>query len=292
MQKLNLRISKNSLSLCTQVAGNNNRNLCACVSRFLEFVLPFVFNTTNYVISIKHKMVYHKAIPQKRKPSGTMSIVEKPAWKKAKSLNLRTGGFLNMELKFLDTTHFKAFSDTILTVDPTPALCLNAVTLGSGESKRQGRRIYMETLEIDGFMRLANPVNANQMGGTSTVWVVMDTQTNEAQMEAADCISPDPDLIAGNVNSFPNLQWKERFVILGKKRFDLNANAGFSANGGDMVRSFNFKIPLKCFTTFDTSGDGGTVATITDNSLHVIAVSTDPTKHQIHYQSRLRFRDT
>lgn len=243
-------------------------------------------------------MVHQKNVAIKRTPKTTM-IYGNQAWKKAKkSPNMRTGGYIGMELKFLDNTHESVLNTGFLTAvrDPATALCMNAVPLGSGESSRQGRKIWMESLEINGYIQLTTPLTAAQMGGMVTIWIVKDKQTNEAQMVATDAINPDAGFTSGNVNSFPNLQWKERFEILSKKRLVINAQAGYGSvearGAGDLIVPFAFKLPLNCNTTFDTEGDGGTVETITDNSLHVIAISTEPTAHVMSYQSRLRFVDT
>lgn len=240
-------------------------------------------------------MVHQKNVPIKRTPK-TMTIYGNQAWKRSKKTpNMRTGGFLGMELKFLDNTLQQTLSTTISMADPSVKLCLNAVPLGSGESSRQGRRIWLDTLEIQGVVDLTLVNSAAKCGNTVTLWVVKDAQTNEAQMAAVDCIVPDAGFTTGNVASFPNLQWKERFQILATKRIDMNAGAGLTAsvNGGDLRKQFQIKLPLKCHTTFDVDGDGGTVQTITDNSIHVIAVTTNTGSSIIlNYQSRLRYVDT
>ena len=58
--------------------------------------------------------------------------------------NVRTGGFLNMELKFYDTANTGININTSTDgsageQDPTSKNCLNAVAQGDGEQQRDGR---------------------------------------------------------------------------------------------------------------------------------------------------------
>ncbi len=242
-------------------------------------------------------MVYKKATPKRKRPTvittyGKKVVPKRPAIK----MNYRTGGFTGLERKFLDFTHSGIIKRTIAdwVQDPAQPLCLNSVPLGNGESKRMGRKIWNDTLEIQGYIQHKDSLDDEEAGATITMWIFKDKQTNEAQMIASDALVS----LGGDLNapiSFENLQWQDRFELLAKRTIDLNQMvAATSGTFGSVNRHFNFHIKVNCPTTFDTDGVGGTVATITDNSLHFL-INSDRLnvneKITVQYNSRLRYYD-
>lgn len=241
-------------------------------------------------------MVFPKSAP-KRKAMYAAKTVNK---RQARPLNYRTGGYVGLELKFLDTSRVKDLANTIAGAtalcDPITADCLNAVALGTGESKRQGRRIWMDTLEINGSLVLASQEFINGASNTVRIIVVKDTQTNEAQMAGGDylvnqALTQSEEF---NVTTFPNLQWKDRFVTLYDKTMQMNCQAvGIIPDAGvGLVKNFHIKVNVKCPVTYDTDGEGGTIDTITDNSLHIMVWHYHPQfDMSVRYNARLRYRD-
>lgn len=247
-------------------------------------------------------MVHQKAAPKRKTPSSKTMWAAKTVYKRpAITKNYRTGGYVGLERKFLDTFQEKTLGNVLNgatpMMDPSTMLCFNAVALGTGESKRQGRRIWMDTLEINFKLLDATPDTAAESSGMVRIWVVKDKQTNEAQMVPQNAVVDVATIHTVdqkfNILTFQNLQWKDRFDILYDQSFNMNAGAaGDVDTWGSIVRGVQVKLKIDCPVTYDTTGDGGTIATISDNSLHVIAITSDTTANfSLRLFARLRFRD-
>lgn len=213
--------------------------------------------------------------------------------------NLRTGGFLGIENKFVDYE----LTSTTLTAgvassehNPTSNVdCLNAVAQGDGESQRDGRRYKMNSLHVRGRFE---SLTASGTGAGVPVRVryaiVMDTQTNGAEMNAEDCFL-EPTTAAQAVDAFRNLQFTGRFVVLHDEIVDMNQTAmagnGTANDFAKIVHSFkhDFNIPAK-YSVVDTNGTSAQVSVITDNSIHFLAwVDNAAPTTTVAYESRLRF---
>ncbi len=179
--------------------------------------------------------------------------------------------------------------------DPSATIMLNTVTQGDGESQRNGHRMRMQSLEIQGRVQTAAKINqtAADLAPTCFVAVVHDSQTNAAQLNSEDVF------INGGANAnlaaMPqrNLQFIDRFRVLKQWRVSFpTPDAVYDGTNIEIAgqsKYFNWRIPLKNMkVTF--KGTTETVANITDNSLHVVAfcdnVGAAP---KLSYQSRLRF---
>lgn len=245
-------------------------------------------------------MVHQKATPQKRKATVSTDVIMgyNQAWRQAKAMrrpNSQIGGFLGLELKFLDLTIVKEVGNALdagAMFDPTTPKCWNAVPIGTGQSQRTGRQIRMKTFEMQGYCRMNPAALESQQGHKITIWVICDKQTNEAQMTAVQALVSQTDVNL-NASTFPNLEWKERFVILEHKVITVNSqNTVTNVSSSAIVRPFSIAINLhNLLTTFDTSGDGGTIATITDNSIHVIALDSHGSTVDLKFVGRLRYVD-
>ena len=212
--------------------------------------------------------------------------------------NIRIGGFLGIENKFVD---YEVTSTALTTgpasgeKDPTTVNCLNAVEQGDGESQRDGRRYKMNSLHIRGDFQLSPLDGAGaQTPVVVRLAIVMDTQTNGAQMNAEDCFKTTTTAAQG-VFAFRNLQFTGRFIVLYDKSYTINATAG-AGNGttndfSKVIKQFkiNMKIPEK-YAIVDTNGTTANVSVITDNSIHLLAwVDNTGVTTNIRYESRLRF---
>ena len=129
-------------------------------------------------------------------------------------------------------------------------------------------------------------------GSIVRIAVVIDTQTNGAAMNPADCFKA----IGGvgeQAYSFRNLQYSGRFVVLFDKSYTLTHRAGAGDGttndfqGEDKQFKINIKIPEK-YSVVDTTGTTDNVNVITDNSIHLIAWKNG-SDVRLEYVSRLRF---
>jgi len=216
--------------------------------------------------------------------------------------NLRTGGFSGRELKYVD--YQLAAQDISATwtggeLDPATTLCLNTVTQGTGESQRIGKKITMTGVTIKGFIYNAasESIGAPSSDALCRIALVLDAQTNKAQLNAEDVFEVDPtvDFVAHREQ-----EYTQRFQVLKDKIIRLPTSnalmnegaANLFAVGQVMIPfkiNYNFKQP--CHVNFVSSADPATVAEIADYSLHLIGVYTGAVAvvPKITYHSRLRY---
>lgn len=216
--------------------------------------------------------------------------------------NARTGGLLGLENKFLDVSHSGVMASGTsmvgLELDPATLLCLNAVVQGDGASERDGRKIHMTNITVGGNITVA-AVSAQTTlppPATITLMLVMDTQTNAAQLNSEDVVvNPSGD---ANSNSFAprDLEFQTRFRILRTwqkvmpQRTTGNDAAGtYDINGVTMP--FKLSANLKTNVSYKIGGTTAVIANIVDNSVHLIGwLSNANQTVTITYNSRLRFR--
>ncbi len=213
--------------------------------------------------------------------------------------NVRTGGFLGIEHKFYD----QAKADTALTAptdaaggefDPVGAIqCLNAVTQGDGESSRDGRQIRMTKIQVNGILTHAAQVNqvAGDLIGEAMVALVLDTQTNAAQLNSEDVFDNHPGLALGACVPMRNMQLAKRFKVLKRQVFAF-PQVALSWDGTNMEQngsrmSFQWNVDLNNIAV-NYTGTTEAIANITDNSLHIIAYDNTGLS-SLAYGSRLRF---
>lgn len=206
---------------------------------------------------------------------------------------------IEQEVKHVD---FTVTSDAFTTVwaggemDPGTALSISSIDQGSGDSERVGLRVKLLDWEIKGFVSMpAVESNTTPLSDEiARIIVVLDTQTNIAQLNAEDVM----DTISGtlDVNSFPNWGRETRFEILEDKTFEIHRQ---QTNEGaiNLFACGIERIPFHCRGTFKPPmkvrfnlTNGGTIADIIDNSIHVIGTATN-TAVQVNYRSRVTYID-
>lgn len=212
--------------------------------------------------------------------------------------NTRVGGFTGIERKFVD---YAVNGDAFTTVwaggemEDGTALSVSAVAQGDGESQRDGRMYYIESVFIHGHVVRAAVESAVAPldDVRCRVALVLDTQTNGAQLNAEDVFLT---IGAGSdVLSYRNLQYSKRFKIL--RDIDLVISSTGQTNEGAVnlfaapqtivpfKMNYKFKKPIPVHCTGTTAA----VSSITDNSIHVIGTA-QATSALLTYQSRVRFR--
>lgn len=208
--------------------------------------------------------------------------------------NYRTGGYEGLEVKFLDST--KAATAVVATAagaeqDPATANCLNGVAQGDGESNRDGRKYTIKRVSVHGTVNLVvGDDQASAIGGVGVrVMLVHDSQTNGAQLNSEDVVA---DVANFDYLSFRNLQYEKRFKVLAEKTLTLDyinsqTDGSNTASLGGQRKHFSFdkklNMPVIC------TGTTGTVAAISDNSLHLIAIASTGVICQVAYNARIRF---
>ncbi len=221
----------------------------------------------------------------------------------ARFRNVRTGGFLGQELKFYDT---KLVSGALTAPtdasggehDPSATIVLNSVTQGDGEQQRDGRKMTMKSIYLNGILQVPSQSGQSAADAGSQVFIalVLDTQTNGATIVSEQVFTNKGASAVLAASPMRNLEFVSRYKVLKIKKINLSnpnitndtgATGGVIQNG--LVRAWKMYSMLGDLgVTFN--GTTETVANITDNSLHILAwcnnVGLAPT---ISYNARLRF---
>ena len=179
-------------------------------------------------------------------------------------------------------------------------LCLFCPMVGAALNQRIGRAVKMMAVRINGGIIVPTQVTQSQADGSTRVRLVlvMDMQTNSAQMTGAQLFR-DATAAATTIASFQNPNNFGRFKILKEKTYNIGdiAMTG-SPTAGDVIQSgrvMHFKLGAKFKTPvvvrFNAT-NGGTVADIIDNSLHlIVACESAAYQPNIQYYSRVTYKE-
>lgn len=150
---------------------------------------------------------------------------------------------------------------------------LNGCTTGSGLSSRDGRQIQNKSVQINCtyvtpaamtqpcIMRCVVFIDKEPNGSSPTIGKVLDTNQGNAE------------------ETFRNLQYRKRFVILKDQRFVVEAHQGWDTAGAYYKRVVKDPIKykkLKLNTIFN-SGTAGTIADIENGALYIMWFGTEAT---------------
>jgi hypothetical protein len=198
-------------------------------------------------------------------------------------------------MKFHDSGRASAALATAWTtgeLDPTTDNCLNGIATGTGESEHLGRRYRIRevTLKCQVNLPAVTAAAAPEDAAVIAIALVLDTQTNGAQLEAEDVYTA----VISNSMPVRNLQYKDRFRVLKMWNFVM-PNGAFSAGSSATLGISNGATKLLTVTKkvnipVTVKSTGSTVADITDNSLHVIGTCSK-TDAKILYNSRIRYTE-
>ncbi len=205
--------------------------------------------------------------------------------------NPRTGGDMGMELKFLDTTFAQAAIATTVAggeIDPASSvLTISAPAQGDGESSRDGRKVVIKTIRVRGnvISDVLADQTAGKLGAVVKIALVLDTQSNGAQLNAEDVFA------VGNHNElwFRNLRFERRFKVLAIQTIEVGWNPAFDGTNLEMNgETKHWKMDFNVNTPVTFTATTGVVASVSDNSYHLIAVSSQADT-SIEYDARVRF---
>ncbi len=201
--------------------------------------------------------------------------------------NPRTAGFLGIELKFLDC----AFNGVVLTA-PTDATggelqpstgCTNALSVpaqGVGEQQRDGRAFTLKSMYINGvidWVALPDQADATEPPGVF-IALVLDTQTNAAAINSEDVFDNPGTSAQTAITPLRNLENSKRFRVVDSVY--LEAPQVASQTDGASTASYipwgkcRFKLAWSGEIRCDTKGTTADVASVTDNSFHLIGYSS------------------
>ena len=214
--------------------------------------------------------------------------------------NLRIGGFLGIELKYVD---YALVAQAVLAptdaagaeMDPATALALNAIAQGDGEQQRDGKQVAVKSCYVTGVVDCPALINQTTAKNIPTIYIalVLDKQTNAAQA-ASELVFTNPGASAITAASpLRNMQYTSRFEVLDSVCLEIEQPQ--ATYDGTNLEQAGSRTPFKLSWTGDLMtqyvATGATVASIQDNSLHVIAYAgPDLTAAPVlSYNSRVRF---
>lgn len=243
-----------------------------------------------------------RAIPSYAKRGYFTSRTGYRAYRKRYS-NVRYGGYLGQEKKYLDTERQIAIANgydwTGAEADPTTVNCLNAVAQGDGVTQRDGNKYCITEIQIKGTIQVNPQANQTTLDAPPLVFLalVQDKQTNAAQLNSEDVYTnPSSGSLAGQANPFRNIQYSKRFKVLRSERIEFPplpvSYDGTNMEVGGLQRSFEWYIKLKKPIYVECKGTSANVTDIVDNSLHMLAVvdqASTSTAPIMTYNSRIRF---
>lgn len=216
--------------------------------------------------------------------------------------NARTAGFLGIETKFYDTslanTTVAAATDASGgEYDPSATSMISTPATGDGPQNRDGKRIVLKNVQLKGIIHRPAAEDAVNPPVHDKVFValVLDTQSNAAQMNSEDCYQNTAASAILNACPVRNLVGGNRFRILKSEVFNMDAlTCGVEGNdlhsSAAVSKDFEWFIPFKdpLIINFNT-GTTSSIANVVDNSLHVIAYSVAALS-TISYNARVRFQ--
>lgn len=179
--------------------------------------------------------------------------------------------------------------------------CLSCPAIGDSEQNRDGKKIVITQVEIKGtVLRTAESAQATP-DNPSHGWIalVLDTQTNNVQMNSEDCFKSINNVLVGagsskySMRPFRNLLFGNRFRILKMKawqfsNFSISMNTAGTGCQSGYVKNFTMFKKLRLPVNMN-AGTTASVANVLDNSLHVIAWGSDAANLTLSYQARIRF---
>lgn len=223
---------------------------------------------------------------------------------RGKFSNARTGGFLGIELKFLDVTWNGVTISTSTDGADGEMLpsagctgCISAPVQGDGEQERDGRKYTIKAVSFSGTISTSAAVNQADAADAAGYYVclVHDKQTNASTM-VSENVFINPGTTAFSMLPFPlrNLQNSKRFRILDSKYIrpgDMYAITD-GTNTGSLSNQTSPTFSLSWHGNMQVNSVGTTanVSSVSDNSISVIMYTANTLGTPVLYgKSRVRF---
>jgi len=182
--------------------------------------------------------------------------------------------------------------------DPATFLTFCVPVLGAGVNQRIGKEINILKWKLRGYVNIPQQTNQTTGDPASTVRIIcfIDKQTNSAQAQGEQLMTGTASDSTA-IHSFQNIDNFGRFRVIYDKTIVIgNPNASYDGTNVEQFglsktfkMSHKFKMPLK--VRFNNT-NGGTVADIVDNSLHMVALTdNDDLAPTISYYSRVNYKE-
>lgn len=164
-------------------------------------------------------------------------------------------------------------------LDPATLSLFNPIN-GTDFNNRVGRKLQVKSLKIRGFINVAAQTNQAAVDSSALIrcLLVMDKQTNAAQLNGEDVISSGAASVATAM--FQNPAFFGRFRVMKDKRWVIQ-NPSVSWDGTNieqagLIKPFEWIVKFRKPLYVHYNGtNGGTVADVIDHSFHLIAGTTN-----------------
>lgn len=181
--------------------------------------------------------------------------------------------------------------------DPAAPACLFAPVQGNDFNNREGRKVWIKALKLRGVLGWNTFTNQTvaPAGNQIRIIVYIDRQTNGVQAQGEDVIESATKASEPCIHEFQNPKNFGRFRVIFDKTYT-RPMTNLSYDGTN-VEVAGVNQPFKFFKRFKkpllvhfNATNGGTVADITDISLHIIAGQfTSSGTATLWYKSRVSF---
>lgn len=243
------------------------------------------------ILMQKRKGTFTKSpAPKRQKTAGTFAAT--PQLSKA----------MRPEIHYFDTdydnvgiTNIAGASWANAEADPATVLTLFAPVQGDDIINRSAKRAFVTSIKIRGFIACAAQTAQALPDGAAITRIVLyqDSRTNGAQTQAEDVIASGSATTNNvcafqNTNSFGKVRvLKEKYIRMGNPNI-AGVTGSLEQDGINIPFKMNVKFKKPVEVNFQTNG--GTIASVIDNSFHVIAGSNNASLTQtLTYKSRCSF---
>lgn len=242
--------------------------------------------------------------PRSHLKARRMSTV-KPSYAAHARLSLARRGLLTPEKKFYDTS----LVGSALTAptdatggehDPATVLTISAPAQGTTEQQRVGRSILITTVDIQGNCAIPSTSAKTTLIDLPNIMIalVLDTQTNGAQLNSEDVFKNMGADASLAVQAFRNMSNTPRFKVLAKRLLKFETVSATNNAASNTITQHGCFIPwdihlkLALPVKFSVGSTAAGVASVEDNSLHIVAFCNDVGyAPEISYGARIRYTD-
>ena len=198
------------------------------------------------------------------------------------------------ELKYRDQTRSPLDLQqlwSISSIDPPTSETISGVPLGDDETERIGRTYSTRSIMVQGQFELPGQTDstAPPVDVVVRLALVLDTQSNGIQMTGDQVF-----IETQGVNAFRNLRFIDRFEVLDDQRFVLDVGditldnqEDFHTGTKETIFNMSYEWPQGLEVT--TLDDTGEVGSLSNYSIHVIAIADLISRVNVEYISRHRF---